>query len=81
MLTKLPNNKRVNEVIAEKLASITRNRNKILEDFAEAYLAHLPECISIDDIELVEQRGNTWSTGETKWYFQVKETVNNGSDI
>lgn len=57
------------ELLEKEFKKIARNRAKILENFAQAYLAE-NKNIKISEIELAEQKV---SATETRYFFQVKK--------
>jgi len=64
------------ELLSDRIKNLAIDlslRRKVIEDFIEAYLAHLSGKIPVDNImdkiELVEQHGNN----QIKWYFREKK--------
>ena len=60
--------KKEDELILKITDEVTKNRSKIRADFARAYLAHLPEGTTFDDIQLVE----TYKDNQWKYWFECK---------
>jgi len=59
----------VQELLKECEMEICTRRSQILNDFAKAYLAHLPPGTSPMDIVLNEHFDGAW-----KWHFELKES-------
>lgn len=62
--------KHENVNLQEAMEEIMKNRDKILEDFAKAYLAE--KKVNPSDIELVQQKVNSDDGIEYIFYFRIK---------
>lgn len=61
------------EQLAEHFArNVRETRGKILDDFFKAYIAHLPDDVSLDDICLVEHQCDEPMGINRKYWFEYR---------